>query len=68
MPPPLGVVRKTVKIGKRRDESGHTFCFKRIATLAAEEAQPLVWNAVTQNTPDIQMSGVFGLTERIYGA
>ena len=24
-------------------------------------------NIVTQNTPDIQVSGVFGLTERTYG-
>ena len=68
MPPPLGVVRKTVKIGKRRDESGHAFCLKRIAAFAAQGVYPLVRNAVTLNAPDIQMSGAFSLTERIYGA
>ena len=29
--------------------------------------QSLARNIVTQNTPGIQVSGVFGLTERIYG-
>ncbi len=29
--------------------------------------QSLARNIVTQNTPDIQVSGVFGLSERTYG-
>ena len=35
--------------------------------IAAQGMQPLVRNVVTQSTPDIQVSGVFGLTERTYG-
>ena len=35
--------------------------------IAAQGVQPLVRNAVTQNSPDIQVSGLFGLTERTYG-
>ena len=36
--------------------------------IEAQGVQPLVRNAVTQNAPDIQVSGVFGLSERTYGA
>ena len=46
---------------------GHAFYFKRIAALEAQGVQPLVRNAATQNTPDIQVSGVFSLAERTYG-
>ena len=35
--------------------------------IAAQGVQPLVRNAVTQNSPDIQVSVLFGLTERTYG-
>ena len=50
-----------------RVPGGHAFCHKRIAAFVAKGVQRLVRNAVTQNTLDIQASGVFGLTERTYG-
>ena len=46
---------------------GHAFYIKRVAAFSAQEVQPLARNAVTQYTPDIQVSGVFRLTERTYG-
>ena len=39
-----------------------------IAAFAAQGVQPLVRNAVPQKAPDIQVSGVFGLSEHTYGA
>ena len=45
------------KIGKRRDESGHAFCLRRIAAFAAQGIQSLVRNAITQNVPDINVYG-----------
>ena len=33
----------------------------------AQGVQPLVRNEVTHNSPDIQVPGLFGLTERTYG-
>ena len=38
-----------------------------IAAFEAQGMQSLARNIVTQNTPDIQVSGVFRLTERTYG-
>lgn len=38
-----------------------------IAAFEAQGMQSLARNIVTQNTPGIQVSGVFGLTERTYG-
>ena len=35
--------------------------------IAAQGVQPLVRNMVTQNSPDIPVSGLFGLAERTYG-
>ena len=35
--------------------------------IAAQGVQPLVRNAVTQDSPDIQVPGAFSLTERTYG-
>lgn len=35
--------------------------------IATQGVQPLVRNEVTQNSPDIQMPGLFGLAERTYG-
>ena len=34
---------------------------------AAQGVQPLVRNTVMQNSPDIQVSELFSLTERTYG-
>ena len=35
--------------------------------IAAQGVQPLVRNTVMQNSPDIQVSELFSLTERTYG-
>ena len=48
-------------------EESHALFLERIAAFAAQGIQFLVRNAATQNTPDIQVSGVFRLAERTYG-
>ena len=63
---PLGWVLVR-QLKKAKGENGHAFCQKRIAAFAAQGVQPLIRNAVTQNSPDIQVPGLFGLTERTYG-
>ena len=65
--PPFGRCSQDSEICKRRDESGHAFCYKRIAAFAAQGIQSPVRNAVTQNAPGIHMPGAFWLAERIYG-
>ena len=47
-------VRKTVNVNKN-------------SCKAAQGTQSLVRNIMTQNSPDIQVSGLFGLTEHTYG-
>ena len=54
---PAGMVCQTV--------SADQVC--KDSRIAAQGVQPLVRNVVTQNAPDIQVSGVFGLAELTYG-
>ena len=61
-------VRKTVKQVKGVTFRGHAFYIKRVAAFVAQEVQPLTRNAVTQYTPDIQVSGESRLAERTYVA
>ena len=47
-------LRKTVNVNKN-------------SCKAAQGTQSLVRNIMTQNSPDIQVPGLFGLTEHTYG-
>ncbi len=62
----MGVVRKTVKQAKGVTKVGAPFALRGHPRSGAR-VEILARNIVTQNTPDIQVSGVFVLAERTYG-
>ena len=50
-----------------KNDRQHLLTACRDSRIAAQGVQPLVRNIVTQNSPDIQLSVVFGLIECTYG-